>query len=291
MLRKVLGLALLAPCALLLGVDLLYGGWGPGGCPTVGGGSFGGGYWPPAHRVIRPAPHVAPPDPVVPYVRRPVAPDARAKALPRPRKVTPLEEGGGETKPLCGVQRDMMPEWGGAHYSIKGVPCTKWQALEYVGSKSVPDDATHLRITVICDDRAKREAIVAEVRALPSVKGKATVQGYGTSSPKADWAVLRFGHVLPKDGGVMINVETAAGKELTRQMHYDGGAAGFEVALHKADPNYKPDLTPDKSKPDPVKPKPDPTPDPQPSPLTGVPTWAYLLGGAGALVLLLKKKS
>lgn len=128
-----------------------------------------------------------------------------------------------------------------ARYSLTGKPCSRQDALDAVGTGTIPNDAALLRLTVIGSesDRAK---VLADLAA-NGVAAKYVVNSYAPT----DWHVASYGFVTA--GTPSIYVQTPDGKVLHRQADYAGGYASLVEALRKADPTYPPDKDPDLRKP------------------------------------------
>lgn len=127
----------------------------------------------------------------------------------------------------------------GEGYSINGKPCSRRQAYQFIEDKTLSDDSNSLRVTVIDPDKAFREKVAAEIKALPNYQGKLLVQAYAPD------ARMLKGLGFVTEGHPVIIVQRPSGKELHRQAHYNGGITAFAGALRDADPTYNKDLTPD----------------------------------------------
>jgi hypothetical protein len=186
-----------------------------------------------------------------------------------------------------GVDKDKID--GEPRILRRGREISRAQAMSLVEGKELPDDAAKQRLTVIGPEADRRKVLDDLERApeLAPFKGKLAVQSYDP----ANWAVERSGFVT--GGKPTIYVQAPSGKVLHRQDDYEGGAPALAEAIRKADPSYDPAKDPDLRKPAPA-PDPDQTNPLKralgkwPSPAE-VPWYAWVLAGAGVLLLLKRK--
>lgn len=127
----------------------------------------------------------------------------------------------------------------GEKYYFNGAIVSKGTAEQKVSG--VPDDSTHLRITVIGSEE-QRKIVLNDIRLNPefdALRDHIVVQDY----PPDHWAVQNVG--FHTAGSPTIYVQLPSGKVVHRQDDYSDGAVGLATALRKADPNYRREGDPD----------------------------------------------
>jgi hypothetical protein len=171
--------------------------------------------------------------------------------------------------------------------TLNGHEIDRRRALEVL-AKGVPDDSKLPKLTVI-GGKADRDRVTKDLETHPALapfRGKFAVQSYEPGDPMLKG--LKF-----PDGSPSILIQRADRAVIGRNL--SGKYAGPEElaqalpgALRRADPDYDPMKDPDLIKPVPV-PVPIPVPAPSPSlpDLSKIPPVGWLVGGVGALILIL----
>lgn len=131
------------------------------------------------------------------------------------------------------------------------------EALSAISAGTVPDDSTHVRLTVI-GAQAVCEQVRRDLESSPDLafwKGRLVVNCYRPDY----WRVRDGGFVTPRDPSQpVIYVQQADGKVLWRQDDYAGGAEALARALRDKVPGYDPNKDPSPKKPNPPAPTPAP---------------------------------
>lgn len=133
-------------------------------------------------------------------------------------------------------------------YSHKGKEVTRKQAFDIL-EKGLPSDKDKPYLTVIGNDEDRNKVLgdLANSPALSTLAKNFRLQDYAPT----DWQVKDVGFVV--GGKPTIYIQAVDGKVLHRQDVY-AGPEKLAEALRKADPNYKPDVDPDLTKPKPILP-------------------------------------
>lgn len=127
----------------------------------------------------------------------------------------------------------------GEKYYFNGSQVSKGTAEQKVSG--VPDDSTHLRVTVIGTEE-QRKIVLNDIRLNPefdTLREHIVVQDYSPDH----WTVQNVGFYTA--GSPTIYVQLPSGRVVHRQDDYSDGAAGLATALRKADPNYRREGDPD----------------------------------------------
>jgi hypothetical protein len=172
-------------------------------------------------------------------------------------------------KPVFGVDPSRIRR---DRTSINGRSVTTQEAIKALEA-NLPDDARHLRVTVIGPDDS-RKAVLGDLQTHPSLaawKGQLVVQEYGPE----DWAVKGAG--FHAGGTPTIYVQSPGGTVLHRQDGY-GGPDELAAALRKLDPNYDAKKDPDRRRILPTL-----------GLNINVPWSVYAVAGAAAVIALLGK--
>jgi hypothetical protein len=174
----------------------------------------------------------------------------------------------------------------GPTYRHGGQEVSKHQILAALGAdKNLVDDSQKFRLTIISTDKVARDRVLTDLQTHPALapwRDTCRIQAYDPADKDYGWAVARYGFVT--QGSPVICFQSPDGKELWRQSDYSGGPEALAQALRKADPNYKPDLTPNPHTP---------APAPAPAPVlpASLPTGWVVAGLTGlALFLVLRTK-
>lgn len=124
-------------------------------------------------------------------------------------------------------------------YFFNGDRVSKTTAEKMVSG--VPDDSTHLRVTIIGNDD-QRKMVLNDIKIHPEfdeLRNQIVVQDY----PPDHWAIRDVG--FHTAGSPTIYVQLPSGKVVHRQDDYSDGAEGLATALRKSDPNYRKEGDPD----------------------------------------------
>lgn len=171
------------------------------------------------------------------------------KARPADDRLADVIDGSPRAGPdfLGGVDRSKLASQ--PRYTIGGKEVGAAEALEAIQAGALPDDAGHVRVTVIGADAARRPVVedLARAPALAWLKGRSVVNQYAA----AHWRVRDGGFAVPADaGGVMIYAQAPDGKVLWRQEGYAGGPDALARALRDKVPGYDPARDPSPARPD-----------------------------------------
>lgn len=127
----------------------------------------------------------------------------------------------------------------GEKYFFNGDQVSKTTAEKKV--MGVPDDSTHLRVTVIGSEN-QRKMVVNDIKIHPGfddIRDRIVVQDY----PPDHWAIRDVG--FHTAGSPTIYIQLPSGQVVHRQDDYSDGAEGLVTALRKSDPNYRGEGDPD----------------------------------------------
>ncbi len=194
--------------------------------------------------------------------------DQDVPPVPIPEMYIPKLKGGVKTVSVntnYGVNTDMLKHT--ERYSHNGKVVGQTQAMEILKSKSLTDDSSKLRLTVIGTEQKTQKVLSDLTR--PELKELS--QNYMIRSYKPDhWHVAG----LFAKGSPAIYLQKPSGEVLLRLDHYPGPTL-FAQALRNTDPTYNPENDPDGKN----------------ESLLGleIPTWVYI-AGVGLILFFLSRR-